>query len=100
MFYGLVQTLDRFPGGARSPKPATCFGMESPGPWLAEPFMGTIASVRRRGDLPDVRVIMMIMRVLVEVLLCEWMTGWNPLLECLFVRCTWVPVATSYQARP
>jgi hypothetical protein len=40
------------------------------------------------------------MRVLMEELLCQGVTGWILVLECMFVRCTWVPVATSYHAMP
>jgi hypothetical protein len=47
--------------------------------------MGTSASVRR--DLHNARGIIMIMRVLMEEVLCQGMTGSNLVLECLFVRC-------------
>jgi hypothetical protein len=36
-----------------------------------------------RGSLSDARAIMMIMRVLVEELLCQGVTGWIAVLECL-----------------
>jgi hypothetical protein len=52
------------------------------------------------GGLSDATMIMMIMCVLVEELLHQGMTGWIPVLNCLFIRCAWVPVATSCQARP
>jgi hypothetical protein len=93
-----MQTLDRFPGGARSLGLVTCFGMAGPGPWWVKPSMGKPASVR--SGLSDATLIMMIMRVLVEELLCQGMTGCYPVLEFLFVRCVWVPAATSYHARP
>jgi hypothetical protein len=41
-----------------------------------------------KANLPNVRVIMEIMRVLMEKLLCQAVTGQIPVLECLFVRCT------------
>jgi hypothetical protein len=37
--------------------------------------------------LSDVRVIMVIMCVLVVELICQEVTGWIPVLECLFARC-------------
>jgi hypothetical protein len=75
VLYGLTQTLDHFPGGARSPGLVTYFGMEGLGAWWAKPFMGTPTSVRGGGGLPDARVIMMIMCVLVKELLCQGMKG-------------------------
>jgi 1,4-dihydroxy-2-naphthoate octaprenyltransferase len=44
-------------------------------------------------------VTMMIMRIPMEELLCQVATGWIPVLECLFVRSAWVPVAMSYHVR-
>jgi hypothetical protein len=52
-----------------------------------------------RGSLYDVRVIMVIMRVLVQELICQVVTGWISVLEYLFVRSIWVQVATSYHSR-
>jgi hypothetical protein len=46
--------------------------------------------------LSVVRVIMAIMRVLIEELLCQAVMGRILVLGCLFVRCTWVHVVTSY----
>jgi hypothetical protein len=36
-----------------------------------------------RASLSDVRVIMTIMRVLMELFLCQTVMGWIPVLECL-----------------
>jgi hypothetical protein len=43
--------------------------------------MGNLAPIE--GSLSDVRVIMTIMRVLVEELICLVVTGWILVLECL-----------------
>jgi hypothetical protein len=43
---------------------------------------------------------MMHMHVLMEKFLCNGLMGQDPTLECLSIRCTWVPMATSYRARP
>jgi hypothetical protein len=48
-----------------------------------------------RANLSNVRVIMVIMRVLVEELLCQAVMGHVLGLKCLFVMCTWVHVVTS-----
>jgi hypothetical protein len=45
-------------------------------------------------NLSNIRVIMTIMRVLMEEWLCQAVMGWIPALECLFVRRAWVPVVT------
>jgi hypothetical protein len=37
VLYGLTQTLDHFPEGARSLGLVTYFGMEGPGPWWEKP---------------------------------------------------------------
>jgi hypothetical protein len=52
-----------------------------PGPWWIRAFMGGLALIGV--SLSDVRVIMMIMRVLMVKLLCQVVMGWVPVLECL-----------------
>jgi hypothetical protein len=53
------------------------------------------------GRLAPAKAIMMIMHVLEEEFLCQGLTGWILVLECLFVRCGWITVSyvPSY-ARP
>jgi hypothetical protein len=51
-----------------------------------------------RANLFDVKVIMAIMHVLMEELLCQPVMGWVLVLECLFIRCVWVPVVMFYHA--
>jgi alpha-D-ribose 1-methylphosphonate 5-triphosphate synthase subunit PhnI len=46
----------------------------------------------------DVRVIMTIMRILVEELIYQVMMGQIPVLECMFLRNAWAPVAMSCHA--
>jgi hypothetical protein len=53
-------------------------------------------SALTRANLSDVRVIMAIMRVLVEELLFQATMGWILVLECLFLKCAWVLVVMSY----
>jgi hypothetical protein len=67
--------------GARSLGLGTHFDVGGSGPWWTKPFMWNPAAVG--GSLSDARVIMMIMRVLVEKLLCQGVTGWIAVLECL-----------------
>jgi hypothetical protein len=52
-----------------------------------------------RANLSNVRVIMAIMRVLVDELICQTVMGRILILECLSVRGVWASVATSYHAR-
>jgi hypothetical protein len=50
-------------------------------------------------NLSDVRVIMMIMRVLLEELICQTVMGRIPVLKCISIMGTWVSVSMSYRAR-
>jgi hypothetical protein len=52
-----------------------------------------------RVNLSDVRVIMAIMRVLVEESLSQVVMGWISVLKCLFVRHPWVLVVMSFHVR-
>jgi hypothetical protein len=72
--------------------------MEGSGPRWAEPIKGESAPIR--GGSPAAIVTMMIMCVLVEEFLFEGLMGQNLVLESLFVRCTWMPAATSCHVRP
>jgi hypothetical protein len=93
-----MQTLDHSHRGARSSGLAIYFGMEDSGPRWAKTVKGESAPVR--GGLPAAIVTMMIMRVLAEELLSQGLMGQKLVLECLSIRCAWVPVATSCHARP
>jgi hypothetical protein len=83
-------------GGPQVSRPA--LSMEGSGPRWAEPIKGEPAPIR---GVPLAAVMtMMPMRVLVEKFLCQGLMSRDPTLECLSVRCLWVPMATSYCARP
>jgi hypothetical protein len=66
------------------------------GPWWTESHIEKLAFTG--AHLSNVRVIMVIMRVLVDESLCQAVMGHITVLECLFVKCAWVPVARSCHA--
>jgi hypothetical protein len=69
-----------------------------PGPLVGRTFYGKIRHCQ--GGLSDDRMIITIIRVLVKEFLYKGMMGWKPVFKCLFVRCVWVPTATSCNDRP
>jgi hypothetical protein len=73
--------LDCLFGGAKPSGLAICLGVDRPCPWWTTSLMRKPSFTRV--NLSDVRVIMAIMRVLMEELLCQVTTGWNLVLECL-----------------
>jgi hypothetical protein len=82
-----------FSRGAKHPGWAICLGVDRSGPRWTGSLMKKPAFTR--ASLSDVRVIILIIRVLVEELLCQSVIGWILVLECLFVRCAWAPAVTS-----
>jgi hypothetical protein len=62
---------------------AICLGVGHPGPWWIGSLMEKPAFTR--ANLSDVRVIMAILRVLMEELLCQVVTGWVLVLRCLWL---------------
>jgi hypothetical protein len=73
-------TLDYLSGGVKPSGRATCLVVDHLGPWLTGSLVEKPAFTRV--GLSDVRLIMVIMRVLVE-LLCQAVIGQIPILECL-----------------
>jgi hypothetical protein len=65
--------LDHFSRGVKPPGWAICLCVDRPGPWWIRSLMEKPTFTRM--NLSDVRVIMAIMRVLVEELLCKVVTG-------------------------
>jgi hypothetical protein len=63
------------------PRWAICLDVDHPGPWWTKYLMEKATFTR--ASLSDVRVIMAIMCVLVEELLCQAVTMWFLVLECM-----------------
>jgi hypothetical protein len=74
-------TLECLSRGVKPSGWAICLGVGRPGPcWIGSPMEKPAFT---RENLSDVRVIMVIMHVLEEELLCQVVTGWIHVLECL-----------------
>jgi hypothetical protein len=81
ILYGPAQPWATFMGDARPPGWVICFGVDIPGPWWTRSSIENPTLIG--ASLSNVRVIMVIMLVLVVELLCQAVTGWIPVLECL-----------------
>jgi hypothetical protein len=65
----------------KPPRPAIRLGVDRPGPWWTKSLIEKLAFTR--ANLSGVRVIITIMRILVEELLYQAVMGLIPVLSCL-----------------
>jgi hypothetical protein len=72
-----------FQGGAKTLGWSICHSVDRPGPWWTVSFMEN--PTFPRASLSNVRVIMEIMRILVEEFLSQTVTGRSLVLECLLL---------------